>query len=453
MHSPLGKGLPRIMPKSKKSTIVKHRLQKASKRVQQMSSNRKRSTESSLQTALVLSGAQSTRSSAVPRGLGSGLSSSQRRYLLALRSPFHPDALGVIVPDFPNRACQSFSVRWRAIVNIGNAANLTNVTFVPNPCLFGCYGTGGTPGSANVTWTIVEGTVSVVGSPGSPHGLPGAIVDAVNQTKPAFAANFSTFRVVAGGVRVSSLTPISVNQFVFNAYSMPAVQNNIPYSYVSGSATPAQPGTPYLFGSATLQQVVAAFVGGDVTTNSGSAALPSRRTYTGYEIQDAPLTLSFRPNNPIAHVFRETSGLPTLVGLGDFGDEVVVSTSGTPSMNQVTNSSDISNNEGWDGVSLSFWTNGSNSTSLQVEYILHCEGVPLPISSGLSPYTAPPPPFQKSSWSMDSLIGFARTATDFATSNPVIMNGMADALRAASYSTSAFNRSANNRLRLQLGEF
>lgn len=459
MYSPLVvKGLPCIMPKSKTNRTSRVNIQITPRRPttnrrkpNQKSSRSRSSLEQNLQTSLVLSGSQISRVNTRPvalRLLGN-LSSMQRKYLLALQSPFHPDAIGVRVPDFNSRASASFTIRWKSMVLVPASSTVhATMILVPNPCVFGAISNNNTLSSSTVTMVTVEGQSVLMGISAT-TGIPMVLVDGAGNNRPRFSNQFATFRVVAGGVRIANLAPLTNNQFVMNTYQVPCSRSNtIPYRQIVGFDTNAWTGSP------TLTQVSDMFTGSLFTNDTTSTLnLQSRRAYTGYEIQDSPLTLSFQPNNPTAHIFRSSDGLPFELGstVAKYGDEVIVDAGGV--MVAETNDSSLLSNTGWDGIVTNFWQS-TNGITLELEYVLHCEGIQIfQTDSDCNGYGNSQRDSLNPMFSMDALIGMARQAADYARTIPRVMNGMADLMRASGFDSRRYNTSRLNRLTYQTGEF
>jgi len=451
------------MPKSKKSrqsTLQKGVIVISSNSTRKRSPKKKGSSTNSLarslQTSLVLSGAQGRRTSLLGKRLPS-LSPCERQYLLALRSPFHPDAMGVVVPGLSSQAATSFCVRWKAIFTFptnGTTTSTYTMGLVPNPVVYGyTFGAAGGPISGVPGHATTEGGMTIATTI---NGVPSTMLDATNINKPLLANLYSTFRTVAGGVRLNSLTSVSNNTFTLSTYQPPAIQANIPYRVWNGYSTLTQSASPDYVGNATAAQVTSAFFGTDLSNASSANLINSRRSYTGFEIQANPLTLSFQPNNPIAHVFRETSGVATVVGDTGFGNEYAFVDAGTTSSPAIGGDSDITNNEGWDGILMYITsppsvTGSAGFTVMEVEYILHCEGIPITtIYTGIVPDR--PREHKPTTTTSENLIGYVRSAFDYAATHPRLLNGMADMILS---SGGVRNYAARNSLRLgyQTGEF
>lgn len=413
----------------------------------------------SLQTSMVLSGAQARRSNLTNRTTPR-LNTSERRYLLALKSPFHPDALGATVPGLTSQAATTFCVRWKSIITIPTSGTSTStyvLGFVPNPAIFGFAFQAGGSTSNQPTVTTTEGSLNMVTS--GAGGITSCLTDSNGANKPYVSNLYSTFRTVAGGIRINSLTSVSNNTFTLSTYQPPAIQSNIPYRVWSGYSPLTQPASADYVGQATGPQVTNAFFGADLSSASNANLVNSRRSYTGFEIQANPLTLAFQPNNPIAHVFRETSGVASQVGDTSFGDEYAfLDSAGTTSSPATGGDSDLTNNEGWDGLifyvtSPPSITGTNGYTTIELEYILHCEGIPILSSSNLANFVPDKVrEFTPTTTTSENLIGFVRSAFDYAFTHPRLMNGMADMIMA---SGGMRNYAARNSLRLgyQTGEF
>lgn len=444
------------MPKSKTKRPARVNIQITPRRQTSRKSSRnsksRTSLESQLQTSLVLSGSQVTRVNTRPMSLRlqGNLSPIQRRYLLALQTPFHPDAIGARVPDFNSRATAPFTLRWKLIVTIPapsvGQVSSTTMILVPNPAVFGVISNNSSLASSTVGLATVEGSVTtpLVGS----NGIYGVLLDVATSVKPIFSNQFSNFRVVAGGIRLANLAPLTNNQFVMNTYQTPCARNLIPYQQICGYTVKEWAG------NVSLAQASDMLIGQSLTNNTTSALnLQSRRAYTGYEIQDSPLTLSFQPNNPSAHIFRSSDGLAYELGgtAAIYGDEVIVDSAGA--LVPTAGDSSLLSNTGWDGVITNLWQ-ATSGVVLELEYVLHCEGTQS-YNSGTgsesfgNSQNAPINPM----FSLDSLIGMARQACDYAKTIPRVMNGMADLYRASGYDSRRYQNSRLNRLTYQTGEF
>jgi hypothetical protein len=387
------------------------------------------------QLALVLSGAQTApvpRMSMRSSTLGN-LSKCQKKYLLAITNPFHPNALGASVPDFKSRSSTPFVIRWRAQIGTTSAGPLY-LGLVPNPAAFGFLVTTSIDIAVNDNSAFTTSEGYVIRQPSSvTQGIPGVITDQTagsttgNCLQPVFSFAYNQFRVVAGGMRLLSLSPSTATSTQISAYQAPATKIRVPYGQFTGGTINGWNG------GVNGGQVCNLFYETNYIGLQSSFDVNSRRSFTSREILQTPALFAFKPNSPVAHVFRSSSDFSQKVGdytIQESGYDTTIV--GSTQLGTFGFLGELNNNEGWDGLFLNFSAvtpTSSTGVTFDVEFILHCEGTPTQTSNISVPPSGNSDSEINPYYSMDTIIGIARSAVDYLRFVPRVMNGMSDIMR------------------------
>lgn len=367
------------------------------------------------QAALVISGAQSvmrTRSR-VPRQL-SILSLSQRKYLLCQKNPFHPDAIDVRVPGIPLPNSTPVALRFSAVINPAFSTGLATNFFIPSVGVYGYFTNNQNfTASNNVTFQGTQGTVAMTTYNGTTHQPSGIIYDGnANSIGPYFGNQFSAYRVVGGGVRLSSLSATSSTASVVNVESLPLVNAPVTYSTFSG----AQAGSGVFtadWSQAQLDNILTAVSTGAVV----GAINDTRRTYTSYEMLDDVIIAPFVPLTENAHRYKDSSDQAHSLGGATYGDEEYV-TGG--SIYQGGHKAQFEM-EGWCGVRFS---HTNSSAPFMLDYILHLEAIPTGVeNSSIFPQSGSNRSDVNNQYGLQNLINMAKDVGDWVMFAHRVYNG------------------------------
>lgn len=317
------------------------------------------------------------------------------QYSLALRHPFHPRALGVRCPTWSEKSTVPFKVHWNAPFYFNNSANNGSASWIflaPNGCV---YGITSPSSKTNLSLSAINGSmgpvvqrtsVSTTGTLNTAdRGINGVLCDSnwgytngVNSA-PMIASTFVNYRVVAGGVRLTCLNATSSRPAQIFAVSVPLVDSMIPYSLLTGNAVTTETSS----GGTSYGELMRAYMGFDPTTDNLSLLqFPDVQKVNAYELMDKEMELRFRPCGPKAFDFKDTDVRgdhrvwnPARTSNYDFVDSAGFDASGTVlGSTGCTYNADVSNTGGWNGYLICL-TNLDASTYLNVEYLVHCEGI------------------------------------------------------------------------------
>jgi len=339
---------------------------------------------------------RSQKRSSIPRSLQS--LSDEGRYRLALSQPFHPQARGAKCTVYPYSNTQTQTIAWRGYITVDTQNQPSTLILQANPAFYGWIsGTGHT--AQNLTSSL--GPMTQV-SFGSATGLNGAIVDSTTTSGlPLLSQNLMNYRVVAGGVKLRSVTQSNGSQIVGTMIPILTQNSDIPYSAVTGNAGDTGYATsltvqssdstnPNYWATSTGvigngQAFVEKAVFGQVMSSNGSIlTYPEVKNFTTYDILQRPIACRFLPISPEAFEFKDlgsaNSSLDRPGSLTDtnVGDLAIVTGTQTPAFTRRGNTDCA----GFTGLYLQYNTCGitsapaSGAAIFEVEYILHVEGTP-----------------------------------------------------------------------------
>jgi len=340
---------------------------------------------------------RSPKRSSIPRSLTS--LSDEGRYRLALSNPFHPAARGAKCTVFPYSNTQTQTIAWKAYVTVDTQNQPAVLILQANPSFYGwASGTGHT--ATNVTQSL--GPMIQVGY-GSVTGLNGALVDSQTSTLgvPLLSQNLMNYRVVAGGVKLRSVTQSNGSQIIGTMIPILTQNSDLAYSAVTGNAGDSGYATSLTVSSsdasnpnywATATNIVGngqAFVekvifGQVMTTNGSILTYPEVKNFSTYDILQRPLACRFLPISPEAFEFKDLGSANTTIDrpgtLTDttVGDLATVTGTVSPMFTRRGNT----DSAGFTGMYLTYNTCGitsapaSGAAIFELEYILHVEGTP-----------------------------------------------------------------------------
>lgn len=341
-------------------------------------------------------------------------SKPRNQYQFALQHPFHPNALGVKCPTYSDRDTVPFKVHWAATVTFtqgqGGASGMNWIFLAPNGSVYGICSpsnTGDLSVSAfrNAMGPVSQKTTIGAALTSADRGINGVLCDSLLgysggfNTAPLIASTYANYRPVAGGIRITAQNNLNTNPSMIYVVSLPTTDNRFPYGLTTGNSTTGETSSA----GTTYGEFLKAYIGWDPTSNANSLLqMPEVQRINSYELLDRELELKFRPCGPDAFKFRDTDvrGDHRLYNWNrttnyDFVDSLGINTLGvTDAGIGSTYDCECTNTGGWNGYLIGI--NCLNSApQLNIEYVVHCEGISSIGESSNTAYagtTVPPPP-------------------------------------------------------------
>lgn len=323
-------------------------------------------------------------------------SKPRNQYQFALQHPFHPNALGVKCPTYSDRDTVPFKVHWSApvVFNAGTGGSTTgNISWIflaPNGCVYGITSPNATDNLSLLALQrgigpVVQKTAIGTTLGSSDRGINGVLCDSLlgysngTNTAPLIAGTYANYRPVAGGLRITTQSNLNTNPTMIYVVSLPTTENRIPYGLSTGNTTSLETSAA----GTTFGEFIKAYVGWDPTTNANSLLqMPDVQKINSYELLDRELELRFRPCGPDAFKFRDTDvrgdhkvwNWNRTAGY-DFVDSLGMDNNGSP-LAGVGSTYDcaVTDTSGWNGFLIGMNCLGA-APQLNLEYIVHCEGI------------------------------------------------------------------------------
>lgn len=288
-------------------------------------------------------------------------SSTMANFARALSKPFAIESLGCRVPDpfsFPT-AC--YHAHKTFTVNSSSFAGSTDkfcFMVMPNPIISVVDVFQAVAGGAYQT--VSGSAYNSYGPTSAPTCFKGLVSSA------GLAADYSTYRVVSTGIKLSNLQP------ALNATGRLFVAQ-VPI----GDTMPS--GLDLTYASADPNRLILAMTG--LTTGMLNSTdileLPSAREFVVQDIMTGDIAINPMVTNPAFYGFKTTQAAGQLNATYSFGDDVQQNAAAG---SVTTSFKDLTRCNG--GSAILVYGEGfpPNSSVLQIEHIIHLEGSPIPIT-------------------------------------------------------------------------
>jgi hypothetical protein len=276
-----------------------------------------------------------------------------KAYAFALADPFHPMARGARVPDVYATPTVTYHVRGNII--LGAAATFA-ASFYANPLVSATLSGTGPLISTDMTQTTLNANTL------------GAVI-------PVNLANvFDSYRVVGGGIRVKNRQPILSGIGQIQIAAVPSLSNGVGIASLNAVASSAANiilnKTGCIETAAAIQDIMS-FVGAD--------------EFDVDELFHNDIMIPFHIVDARAFDFHSTETTPLYSATVSNGVGLITTASGIVLVDE---NIDPSQSTGWSCPLLNFNGFPATGSNVEVEYILHMEGVPVATSPGIPVSTA-----------------------------------------------------------------
>jgi hypothetical protein len=287
-----------------------------------------------------------------------------QKYGKALSDPFNPNTMGIRCPDSYSFPTATYHLRGNTVLKLNANITTLGAAFLPCPLL----------SQIDLQYDASLYTNPSIGATGMTQCTSSFPVAYGASTPTLLGATLKDYRVVSWGIKIANLQPELTAAGKIYVALVPT-SSTIPSPNILGNVSIASGNlTPLVFGTAAT------------TLNSSQIEnLPTGQQFVVQDFLHGDVGIAGSYTNPVFFNFKETTAQTGWSSTQSFATEGVITTATGAIASNAGGSIEVNNMSG--GVGIIIYGDGlpTSSTSvtniLDIEYIYHLEGTPLPSST------------------------------------------------------------------------